>query len=130
MLGFRDAVQHEGARTVQEAALRMGEAGLRCRLEVATEDGSRGPAEKVTDLLEEHLRPGDRLAVCGPWPMSEAVWSVCSPVPDVEAWFSLEASMACGVGSCHGCLITLANGSGARVCHDGPVFSGEEIFGA
>jgi dihydroorotate dehydrogenase electron transfer subunit len=130
LLGFRDAIQREGALPVQRAASRMGEAGLRCRVEVATEDGSMGPAEKVTDLLEEHLRPGDRLAVCGPWPMSRAVWNVCAPVFDVEAWFSLEANMACGVGSCHGCLITLADGSGARVCHDGPVFTGEVVFGA
>ena len=107
----------------------MGQAGLRCRLEVATEDGSRGPAEKVTDLLARHLLPGDRVAVCGPWAMSEAVWRVCSAVPDVQTWFSLETKMACGVGSCHGCVITLADGSHARVCHDGPVFRGEEVFG-
>ncbi len=130
LLGFRDAVQFQGAVLVQEAARRMGDAGLRCRLEVATEDGSRGRAEKVTELLQRHLQPGDRLAVCGPWTMSTAVWRICAAVPDVETWFSLETNMACGVGSCHGCVITLANGSNARVCHDGPVLSGREVFGA
>jgi dihydroorotate dehydrogenase electron transfer subunit len=129
LIGFRDAVQLEGAAPLREAAARMGQAGLRCRLEVATEDGSRGPAEKVTDLLKRHLQPGDRVAVCGPWPLSTAVWSVCSAVPDVQTWFSLETNMACGVGSCHGCVITLADGSQARVCQDGPVFRGEEVFG-
>jgi dihydroorotate dehydrogenase electron transfer subunit len=129
MLGFRDAAQAAAAGPVSEAAARMGEAGLRCRLEVATEDGSRGPAEKVTDLLGRHLRPGDRVAVCGPEAMAKAVWQLCRTVPDVRSWFSLETKMACGVGSCHGCAITLADGRYARVCHDGPVFGGGEVFG-
>jgi dihydroorotate dehydrogenase electron transfer subunit len=123
LLGFRDAMQ------AQAAAALMGEAGLRCRLEMATEDGSRGPAEKVTDLLARHLRPGDRVVVCGPEAMGRAVWQVCSTVPDVQSQLSLETKMACGVGSCHGCVITLADGSYARVCHDGPVFGGREVFG-
>jgi dihydroorotate dehydrogenase electron transfer subunit len=130
LLGFRDAAQARGAAPVQDAALRMGRAGLRCRLEVATEDGLRGPAEKVTDLLERHLQPGDRVAVCGAEAMAKAAWRICAAVHDVEAWFSLEANMACGVGSCHGCAITLAGGSLARVCHDGPVFAGKEVFSA
>ena len=126
LLGFRDAAQAEAAAPVQEAARAMGEAGLRCRLEVATEDGSRGPAEKVTDLLQRHLRRGDRLAVLRAlgdvsgglagllgrarrtkpgsasrrtWP---AVWArataASSPWPTVRY---------------------------ARVCHDGPVFCGQ-----
>ena len=130
LLGFRDTVQFQSATPVREAALVLGQSGLRCRLEVATEDGSRGPAERATDLLERHLQTGDRVAVCGPGAMLTAVWRVCSGVPDVETWFSLETNMACGVGSCHGCLVMLADGSGARVCHDGPVFSGKEVFGA
>jgi dihydroorotate dehydrogenase electron transfer subunit len=62
--------------------------------------------------------------------MSAAVWQVCGKVPETTAWFSLEAGMACGVGSCHGCAVTLADGSTARVCRDGPVFSGAAVFGA
>lgn len=129
LLGFRDAAQAEAAGPVQAAAARMSEAGLPCRLEMATEDGSRGAAEKVTDLLARHLRTGDRVVVCGPEAMAKAVWQVCRTVPDVQSWFSLETKMACGVGSCHGCVITLADGSYARVCHEGPVFGGLEVFG-
>jgi dihydroorotate dehydrogenase electron transfer subunit len=129
LLGFRDAAQAEAAGPVQAAAARMGEAGLRCRLEAATEDGSHGPGEKVTDLLGRHLCPGDRVVVCGPEAMAKAVWQLCSTVPDVQSQFSLETRMACGVGSCHGCVITLADGSYARVCHEGPVFGGVEVFG-
>jgi dihydroorotate dehydrogenase electron transfer subunit len=129
LLGFRDAEQAQGAAPVQEAAARLGEAGLRCRLEVATEDGSRGPAEKVTDVLQRHLQPGDRVVVCGPEAMAAAAWRVCSTVPDVKTWFSLESKMACGVGSCHGCVLELADGSFARVCREGPVFGGGDVFG-
>ena len=129
LAGFRDSGQYEVSTPVREAARRLGESGLRCRVELVVEDGSRGPREKATDLLERHIQPGDRIVVCGPWAMSEAVWRVCTAVAGVQVWFSLETAMACGVGSCHGCVVTLADGSYARVCHEGPVFSGRELFG-
>jgi NAD(P)H-flavin reductase len=129
LLGFRDARQAQGAAPLLEAVSRSQSVGLSCRFAVAVEDGSHGPAEKVTDLLVRELVPGDRLFVCGPAAMSAAVWRICYVVPDVRTWFSLETGMACGVGSCHGCALTLADGSIARVCHDGPVFRGETLFG-
>jgi dihydroorotate dehydrogenase electron transfer subunit len=129
LLGFRDARQAQGAAPLLEAVSRSQSVGLSCRFAVAVEDGSHGPAEKVTDLLVRELVPGDRLFVCGPAAMSAAVWRTCCLVPGVRTWFSLETGMACGVGSCHGCAVTLADGSMARVCHDGPVFSGETLFG-
>jgi dihydroorotate dehydrogenase electron transfer subunit len=130
LLGFRDAVQAQAAAPVVEAVSRSREAGLSCRCVVAAEDGSCGLAEKVTDLLARELLAGDRLFVCGPAAMATSVWRICRSVAKVQAWFSLEAGMACGVGSCHGCALTLADGSLARVCRDGPVFSGESVFGS
>jgi len=129
LLGFRDSLQLAGAEPVFRVAADLREAGFPCRVEVVTEDGSQSPAAKVTDLLGRHLLPGDRLAVCGPWEMARAVQHLCLGVEDVRAWYSLEANMACGVGSCHGCAVPLADGSFARVCHEGPVFAGEDIFG-
>ena len=129
LLGFRTEGQVQGARPVTEAASRLAAAGGACRVEIATEDGSEGPARLVTDLLVAEARPGDRVVVCGPAAMSKAVWQVCREVPETAVWFSRETTMACGVGSCHGCAITLADGSIARVCHDGPVFSGSAIYG-
>jgi dihydroorotate dehydrogenase electron transfer subunit len=61
--------------------------------------------------------------------MMEAVWDVCRRARVERAWFSLETNMACGVGSCHGCAVTLADGSLARVCHEGPVFAGVSVYG-
>jgi dihydroorotate dehydrogenase electron transfer subunit len=129
LLGFRDASQAEGAAPVIEAVSKAQAAGLACRLSIAVEDGSRGPSEKVTDLLARELLPGDQVFACGPPAMSEAVWRICRQAADVQAWFSLEAGMACGSGSCHGCALVLAGGTFARVCVDGPVFSGEQVYG-
>jgi len=128
LLGFRDAAQAAGAQPVIDAGAALHERGVVCRTDVVTEDGSLGRAEKVTDTLQRELRPGDSLAVCGPWAMCEAVARVCGAVLDVQAWFSLEAGMACGVGSCHGCVILLAEGTTARVCREGPVFSTRALF--
>ena len=129
LLGFRDAEQAKGAEAVRRVAAGPRGDGIAPALEIITEDGSTGAAGKVTDLLKERLLPGDRLAVCGPQAMAREVWRICSAVNGVGAWFSMEADMACGVGSCHGCVTLLADGSYVRVCHEGPVFSGEEFYG-
>lgn len=128
LLGFRDAAQAAGARPVVDAAAALVERGVMCRTEVVAEDGSLGRAEKVTETLQRELRPGDRVAVCGPWAMSAAVARISGAVPDVDTWLSLEAGMACGVGSCHGCVIPLADGTAARVCREGPVFCAEALI--
>jgi dihydroorotate dehydrogenase electron transfer subunit len=130
VLGFRDAFQAEGAAPVTDAAALADSRGVTCRCVTVTEDGSVGVAGLVTDMLRDMIRPHDRVAVCGPPAMAEAVWSVCRAVKDVRAWFSLETVMACGVGSCHGCVLPLADGSLARVCADGPVFAGETVWPA
>ncbi len=128
LLGFRDASQACGAGPLAGAAEELEAAGVSCPGEVATEDGSIGRPERVTETMWRQVRPGDRLAVCGPWPMIEGVAKVCACIPDVQVWYSLEAGMACGVGSCHGCVVTLADGSRARVCREGPVFSSAALF--
>jgi dihydroorotate dehydrogenase electron transfer subunit len=129
LLGFRDAFHAVGAAPAEGAAARLTAAGGDCSVEVCTEDGSRGPKMLVTELLAGHLRFDDRVLVCGPRPMMEAVWDVCRRARVERAWFSLETNMACGVGSCHGCAVTLADGSLARVCHEGPVFAGVSVYG-
>lgn len=131
LMGFRDAVQAGGAQHVRRVV--TGGAGKSSKgavdVEVITEDASSGSGGKVTDLLRRHLRRGDRLAVCGPEAMAREVWRICLATGGVEAWFSLEANMACGLGSCHGCVLAVADGSYKRVCQEGPVFSGKVIFG-
>ncbi len=129
LAGYRDQDQACGGETLAEAAEGASACGLKCSYERVLEDGSEGDAVRVTDLLGRRLRPGDRVVACGPQSMSEAVWRLCAGMPDIKVWFSLETNMACGVGSCHGCVVALADGSYARVCREGPVFAGEEVFG-
>ena len=128
LLGFRDALQAECLETFAAPIAALRACGSDVRLEVICEDGSLGRAGMVTHLLADELRTGDVVVACGAHAMSEAVWQLCR-LRACAAWFSLEAGMACGVGSCQGCVIPMADGSLARVCREGPVFSGQAAFG-
>jgi dihydroorotate dehydrogenase electron transfer subunit len=44
----------------------------------------------------------------------------------IGGFASLEAHMACGSGSCHGCVLPTARGY-ARVCAEGPVLPLAEL---
>ena len=129
LVGYRDRSQVPGGRVLHDAAERLRERGVACRVIEVSEDGSCGQEGLVTALLAKNLADGDRVVVCGPQAMAAAVWEVCREIPRVRTWFSLEAGMACGVGACHGCVIRLADGTMARVCFEGPVFAGEGVFG-
>lgn len=129
LLGFRDQGQALGAEPVEKAAAALAGAGVKCRVVISTEDGSQGAKGLVTDLLAAEIGSGDVLLVCGPHVMCEAIWDICRARGVVDAWFSLEAGMACGTGSCYGCAVLMADGTPARVCHDGPVFAGERVYG-
>jgi dihydroorotate dehydrogenase electron transfer subunit len=96
------------------------------RLWVATEDGSVGKAGTVIDLLAGlDVAPGTVVYACGPTPMVAAVqrWTFTE---GLHGYVSLEAHMACGTGSCHGCVVDTARGK-LRVCSEGPVFRLDEV---
>lgn len=129
LFGFRDASQAAVLDPFEAAAAELAGPGLRVEIHAICEDGSLGRAGLVTTLLEEELRPRDRVLCCGAHAMCEAVWGLCLGRGVRAAWFSLEAGMACGVGSCQGCVIPAVDGRLVRVCREGPVFHGEEMFG-
>jgi len=85
---------------------------------VATEDGSRGSAGLVTDVVASRLAAGEisRVRACGPEGMLEAVGRLCESA-GLDAELSFEAYMRCGVGLCGAC-----EHQGRLVCLDGPVF--------
>ena len=88
---------------------------------VATEDGSIGRRGLVTAVLDDlDVHPGTRVFCCGPFAMVGAVqrWALQRRL---EGFASLEAHMACGSGSCHGCVVGTTEGY-LRVCSEGPVF--------
>ena len=102
----------------------------------ATEDGSRGRAGKVLELLAAPLvrsaleRPGAAFYSCGPHGLLAAV-GVAARAVGAPAWVALEAHMACGTGICRSCVVPRAPGAAAPpgasnaeyvlACLDGPV---------
>lgn len=113
--GFRDflAARVAGAFTVD-------------RLSVATEDGSVGRPGTVLHLLAAlDVAPGTAVYASGPTPMIAAIqrWTFAE---GLRGYVSLEAHMACGTGSCRGCVVDTARGK-LRVCADGPVFRLDEV---
>jgi dihydroorotate dehydrogenase electron transfer subunit len=113
--GFRDfrSARVSGAFTIE-------------RLWVATEDGSVGRAGTALHLLAAlDVPPGTTVYACGPTPMIAAIqrWTFAE---GLRGYVSLEAHMACGTGSCHGCVVDTARGK-LRVCSEGPVFRLDEV---
>jgi dihydroorotate dehydrogenase electron transfer subunit len=115
LLGFRDGEHAQAAALLRDPML-------------ATDDGACGHHGLVTELLDEHLRDGQRSLVraCGPPAMLESVRAICER-HTVPAELALEAGMACGYGACYGCAVPRRGGGYLRVCVDGPVVDAGEL---
>lgn len=96
--------------------------------EIWSEDGSEGRRGRVTDALD--LPAADLVLACGPTAMLQAVQSQAQHA-GVPAQLSVEERMACGVGTCMGCVIAVDDKAGGRryerVCVEGPVFAAERV---
>jgi dihydroorotate dehydrogenase electron transfer subunit len=98
------------------------------RLWLATEDGGVGRRGTVVDLLGDvDAPPSTVVYTCGPLPMVAAVqrWA---HERGLGGFASLEAHMACGTGTCHGCVVATTEGY-LRVCSEGPVFALDTVVG-
>lgn len=99
---------------------------------LATEDGSSGYHGRVTALFEDALRSGlppAELFACGPRPMLQAL-AMKNKFWNFPLQFSLEERMACGLGACQGCAVSIRKGEKSTyrlVCRDGPVFDAQEV---
>lgn len=114
LLGFRsdkDLLQYNQFRQLGEVY-------------ISTEDGSLGEKGFVTQhsILNE---PFDRLYVCGPKPMMEAVARYARE-RQLFCEVSLENTMACGVGACLCCVEDTVEGH-VCVCKEGPIFNIEKL---
>ncbi len=97
---------------------------------IATDDGSFGKKGTVVDLLEDQNAEGQMIYSCGPKPMLRAL-SNYAMRKDIKAQISLEERMACGIGSCVGCVVKIKEGDTwdyKKVCKDGPVFLSKEVL--
>jgi dihydroorotate dehydrogenase electron transfer subunit len=103
---------------------------LGCELHLATDDGSLGFKGTVLDLfLSFGFRYSDFGFAfgCGPEPMLKQLAKLAQE-HQFDCQISLETNMACGIGTCQGC-VTPVNGPEQYklVCKDGPVFDAKEI---
>lgn len=151
----REAVAFAGARTGRLLPLTIdpaeppSQAGwpTRCTAEfaargadtaIATDDGSLGAPGMVHEVFLRWLdrRPqgaaGLAVYACGPEPMLQAVATACIE-RDIPCQVSMERHMACGVGTCQGCVHKFKADPPAGwryrlVCSDGPVFDARDVF--
>jgi dihydroorotate dehydrogenase electron transfer subunit len=106
-----------------------------CELGICTDDGSRGYHGPVTAMLERDIDRYDAgetvIYACGPIPMIRALMTLLGNHP-IPCQVSLEERMACGLGACLGCALTVRGATGKReyrrVCKDGPVFDLREVL--
>jgi dihydroorotate dehydrogenase electron transfer subunit len=97
-------------------------------LACATEDGSHGQSGRVTALLEAELSKAKVppvIQAAGPWGMLQAVAGLAARF-HCQAEVSVEETMACGLGICNGCAVSVA-GKYQRACQDGPVFPADQV---
>jgi dihydroorotate dehydrogenase electron transfer subunit len=82
------------------------------------------------DALDDKQRAEVGVYACGPEPMLEAVVQLARDY-QLPVQISLEEFMACAVGGCAGCVVEVQTADGPamrRVCVDGPVFDGYQVY--
>ena len=71
----------------------------------------------------------DAICTCGPSIMMKVLYDKCQKVgAAAPLYVSMENRMACGIGACLVCTCKTSGGN-KKVCKDGPVFLGSEVFG-
>ncbi len=96
---------------------------------LCTDDGSVGIKGFVHEQVEEILRKDKdftAILACGPKPMLRGVAQAAARY-GIPCQVSMEERMACGVGACLGCAVSMADGTMKHVCKDGPVFDALEV---
>jgi len=123
-----------GAKSKEELLCEGDFRRLGCRVEVATEDGTRGYKGLVSELLEKCPplsgdSPKPIVFACGPSEMLKRIGKI-SRKHRFPCQVSLEEHLTCGVGACLGCVVKVKGSTYTykRVCKDGPVFDAGELI--
>jgi dihydroorotate dehydrogenase electron transfer subunit len=123
-----------GGRSARDLYYESLFAGLGASLVLATEDGSRGDAGRITLPLQRALAGRDvarqtTIYACGPTPMMRAV-ATLGASEGLPVQVSLEPVMGCGMGGCYSCVVRVRRDAGThfvRSCIEGPVFDGAAV---
>lgn len=121
-----------GAKTGKEVLCKKDLASIGIRPVISTDDGTTGKKGNIVKVLEKFIKCGSvnvndyAIYACGPEPMLKAL-SALSKKLGIKGYAALEQNMACGVGTCLGCVVHTTGGL-MRVCKEGPVFPMEEII--
>jgi NAD(P)H-flavin reductase len=81
--------------------------------------------ERITERLGELLARATSVLAAGPTGLVRAV-ADAADAAGVPCQVALEAPMACGYGSCHGCAVRL-DGRLVRLCLEGPVVDARRL---
>jgi len=105
---------------------------------ISTDDGSIGFSGNVMSALSAYARANTPAAdntvvyTCGPERMMRATADFCQAA-GMTCFVCLERTMACGMGTCQSCIVTVRTdqpATGTRYalcCTEGPVFDAEHI---
>ena len=109
--------------------------GVRCDVNVCTDDGTLGEKGLVTGIFQKDMKKftaeNTSIYACGPKAMLKALAKILDK-DKYDCQVSLEERMACGTGACMGCAVAIKDEKGKqcykRVCADGPVFNLADII--
>ena len=123
-----------GAKTRNRVLCEQDFKSITDQVLVSTDDGSYGKKGFISDVLLDfidnqlttHNFQLSTIYACGPKEMLKAVVDI-SFQKKIDCQVSMEQHMACGIGTCLGCVIKTKDGY-KKVCDEGPVFEGKEII--
>lgn len=117
-----------GARTKDHLILEKEIAEISDRVEICTDDGSKGTHGFVSDVLKKMIDRGEKIdyvIAVGPLPMMRAVAELTRG-PGIKTVVSLNSIMVDGTGMCGSCRV-LVGGERKFACVDGPEFDGHKV---
>lgn len=126
------AVIYYGARSEGDLLMVGALRKVARRLSLTTDDGSCGERGCITDMLRDSLvdaafaERNTVIYACGPRPMMASLRGIVKD-KRIPTYVSMEENMACGIGTCLGCVVRTVNGH-KRVCKEGPVFDINDLM--
>lgn len=94
-------------------------------LHIATDNGSVGHHGNVLEIIQQQKTNYDEFLACGPRPMLNALADYAHS-KKIPCQLSMEERMACGIGTCVGCVLEVS-GTYQKICTEGPVFYSDDI---